>query len=1622
MMKERPKFDDMSPKTDASASEVEDEKNAKSPRKGKAQEREEESDASDWGDKTGDVREKRGDTTGSNAKTAEQTQESRTIADPGIEPRFHALSTDDIDDDDEEGNYQIVKKSIYKPHRKGFLSRLAGGSPVASTKQKYALSDITGIITGEETEAATFSSKAREEEEVENADLTIEEGEDIEVSIDRSTKTLIGARAGREHRNLNAEDAAMGGPSEVVIHSGESESGFATLNPIIASSVQRRVPNHGAFVAPGMTKSSGVPVVKTSPILLEIPAAEQANIGRDRLLLIINALGATGLPKAEKFGTQSCLLEMRLFDGSNVQDCISSGSWSSYLMRTELHKKGGSEAQWNQQFTTTLRSKETQFLHVEVKTSSKILVGEANVALDKVGDLFYDQHYPLFRNDESSENGNEPVLLSAGQVHLQLKIVDTVTLPTAVVPPLQLPGFSRAQSTQLNIKSPVSAKSIPAVLLNGGLFFKIPYHTHNMVGRSTGPRRQWVAVRRVTDPQHLQITWGDPTLSGSAEKKNLRSLDLALVTDIREGHTTAAFAAQTESNVVKEKDKCFSLVMRARTLDLVAASKEEAQIWVNNLRELLFASEPSMDANLLSARTIEGFKQSALSSGGEDGNTGGKLTAAAPTKRMIAVWRNRIFNLARHDKIDDILECLEDGCPIDLLEGGTGDTLLMLACRVGNAELVELCLSRRAKNDPHPEFGETALQVAVNSSHAHCVGLLLSTAAKSDMDTEIVNHIDPNNDAPLHVAACHGDLACLQLLLHHGADICVVEEFGRTPLHCAVANGNLDCVAYLLDVGGDSVLNSGDHDGDTALHYAALSGYEAIVKLLLESAANVFATNVHKETAYDIAVREKQQRCAELISKYFLTNEKEAGASVTRNEPASTLLGRSKQDHPAIIFRDNGKVVEDDFDEQIPSAFVHTEVWKPVVQSKRIDYEDDTFETHSDRHRSSSYEMSGSATSRLPLSPSEQIRDALTRKHRANSFSPRGYTPAWPGTSHHSARELPSYGAYSPYNERAVATERLDRDHVRPYHQYATREGDSRYAPRQSWDYYHQDSGYPLHYGTQTQRQSASEYARPLQNSWSDASNVPMSTLAVTSPPTTWNQYNQVNTNSYPQHIPHVQTESPWDTLYTEDGYPYYVNKLTGVSQWEKPVEESTNGGYATQEIQPDTSRADTLSPDAIIRLRLAEVRKQKSQTALVSPVSSLATSCSTPTLGSQLSVTLRPTEPIGLTTQTANEQSPASESHVAKSGFSAQEVLVAPASIPISAQQQQSVTPPEPSKYETRTGLKLSVNIAAPPAQDVSRPVLVPSPRSKSPIKKFLEGADEGVTSGSFEKSRASSPRGRSKNIQLIELKRANNLALALASFKIHDHYEQIVNDIVTMDERVVNPALLGCLQRFFPTEKEKQALQSFNGSISTLGKAERFFCLLFQVQGMQERIDMFLYKMEFGRTRSALLSRVLVVKRACRDLVENYSFIEALEQFFKQQNITSFTAFEDNKSMFRSGYLSEADEKLRSFRGDLEKAMGVELVELQLQLNRLVAGFRPIQSFVNRSPSSRSAQSEERDGKARDILQRFLADTRTQLAEIESEYEAMELWGDKLLAAFGESKATCQISAILQAVVELL
>lgn len=97
----------------------------------------------------------------------------------------------------------------------------------------------------------------------------------------------------------------------------------------------------------------------------------------------------------------------------------------------------------------------------------------------------------------------------------------------------------------------------------------------------------------------------------------------------------------------------------------------------------------------------------------------------------------------------------------------------------------------------------------------------------------------------------------------------------------------------------------------------------------------------------------------------------------------------------------------------------------------------------------------------------------------------------------------------------------------------------------------------------------------------------------------------------------------------------------------------------------------------------------------------------------------------------------------------------------------------------------------------------------------------------------------------------------------------------------------------------------------------------------------------------------------------------------------------------------------------------MDVELMDVQIQFNRLISGIRPIRAFVDKCQGS---VVDERDIAAHGVLQLFIVETRAAITEVESEYESMDSWEDKVLGVFGESKATCQLSTILRCVVEVL
>lgn len=487
----------------------------------------------------------------------------------------------------------------------------------------------------------------------------------------------------------------------------------------------------------------------------------------------------------------------------------------------------------------------------------------------------------------------------------------------------------------------------------GDVLWKIPF------SKAGVPRRKFFQVVRAKEraddgAERLLLQWSDP----ARRSQKPRSLPLDSVVQIRKGHKTMAFEQQLHKRgaaCVRDPRLCFSLVAKARTIDIAAMSMQQRDDWLEGLRNSVYSESRTVeiddtpdksDARHRYSPELEGTSDSSGAMPREDpystagargprgmlarsldstgpysadrdatgaegggvmppepqrptiilprphhhGAAGGSnhvasIAAAsfhaderdteAPSSEDLKFWTATLFDHVRHNRLQDVAAALGSGCPVDLQEPSTGDTPLLIACRHGWLEITDLCLQRGARNDPHPHFGQTALQTAVLHRHSHVVDLILNTAATSGADAAIVNHADDTSSAALHIAASNGDAKCTGILLDHGANPTLVDGKGRTPLHVACArstgdegSGHYECAALLLEAGSDSVLNCGDHDGNTPLHVAASHGVVDIVRLLLQTAANPLYMNAAQKMPIELAVAGGHRACLELLREY----------------------------------------------------------------------------------------------------------------------------------------------------------------------------------------------------------------------------------------------------------------------------------------------------------------------------------------------------------------------------------------------------------------------------------------------------------------------------------------------------------------------------------------------------------------------------------------------------------------------------------------------------------------------------------------------------------------------------------------------------------------------------------
>jgi ankyrin repeat protein len=231
---------------------------------------------------------------------------------------------------------------------------------------------------------------------------------------------------------------------------------------------------------------------------------------------------------------------------------------------------------------------------------------------------------------------------------------------------------------------------------------------------------------------------------------------------------------------------------------------------------------------------------------------------------------------------------------IDIVHEGMSPFLL--ACRGGNAEVVEILMEAGANTSATTHRGYSPIYVAAQADHFDLVHLLIDRhvdinapnqfgqtalllaciANNCDLARKLielgadVNRGDDSGYTPLYMACRHKFPDVVRTLLDSGADVNATNVHGDLPLFMAAWNGQLDLVKKLVEAGAD--VNGVNHKGHGAVHATCINNHVKVLEYLIETGADVNAPNRFGQTPLHLALRHGFDAAPVLI---------EAGADIT---------------------------------------------------------------------------------------------------------------------------------------------------------------------------------------------------------------------------------------------------------------------------------------------------------------------------------------------------------------------------------------------------------------------------------------------------------------------------------------------------------------------------------------------------------------------------------------------------------------------------------------------------------------------------------------------------------------------------------------------------------------------
>lgn len=170
----------------------------------------------------------------------------------------------------------------------------------------------------------------------------------------------------------------------------------------------------------------------------------------------------------------------------------------------------------------------------------------------------------------------------------------------------------------------------------------------------------------------------------------------------------------------------------------------------------------------------------------------------------------------------------------------TGATVLALAAKHGNVELISALLEAGSDLEAKDNVGRTALMTAAQSKNPDAVKTLLDAGASQD-PRDLVG-------SALSWASGFGDANSVQLLIDAGAELEVAgTATGFTPLIWASGFGDANSVRSLVAAGANLEAKDFTH-GATPLMHAARTGDVEKIRILIEAGADLEARDAAGKT------------------------------------------------------------------------------------------------------------------------------------------------------------------------------------------------------------------------------------------------------------------------------------------------------------------------------------------------------------------------------------------------------------------------------------------------------------------------------------------------------------------------------------------------------------------------------------------------------------------------------------------------------------------------------------------------------------------------------------------------------------------------------------------------------